>query len=866
MKELDPVSLASGYRASDREFRIQQAKIGCILVLTCMPLGTLLDWYVYPALLPEIFVSRIACDLAVLPLFWLLFTERGRAHVDVLAFAWPLLPGVAISWMVYASQGPASPYYAGLCLVLIVACELMPYTLWEALGVCGATLALYLTAILAHAIHRRTNLPTSILVNNVYFISLTALICVTACHSMNKRRMKEFALRFELDVRNREISESYAKLAELDRLKSEFFANISHELRTPLTLILAPAHEILRGHDGVPAFVSERLEIVYQNALRLLKVINDLLELVRLDEGCSDLRREPIDLAEFVAAMVGSVRHLALAKGVTITANRGEALPVVGDSARLEKVILNLLTNAIKFTPRGGSVMTYAMRQGSLAVVEVEDNGIGIPADALPRIFDRFHQVDGSSTRKYQGAGIGLALANDLVRAHGGRLTARSIVGKGTTFRLELSIASGDAPAAAERLPDGATDVIQDVYQAAERIVSFGEDDCNASLEPVGEGLDTILIVDDEPDMRRFLTTLLAPDHRVLRAANGRSGLEVARSGRPQLVLLDLMLPELDGLQVCEAIRADPQIAGMKVILLTARADEGSKIAALERGADDFLTKPFSSIEVKTRLANLLRVARLEQDLRRQNGELQLALKQLKETQAQLVHSEKLNAVGKLSAGLLHEVNNPLTFAKMATQLAQREIGGNDLLRDALDDVAEGLSRIGAVISDLRAFAHPSTGAVNESVGICDVVDSARRLVAHELEGVEVDASGLSPHLVRGSKTQLMHVLMNLLVNAAQAIHASADARDPRITVYSRVDRDRVNILVRDNGPGITADVLPHVFEPFFTTKEVGSGLGLGLSICHTIVASHGGKITITTETGAGTEVGFDLALAARED
>lgn len=865
MRELDPESLARGYRAADREFRVQQAKIGCVLVLTCMPLGTLLDWFVYPELLREILVSRIACDLAVLPLFWMLWSGRGR--VDVLGFTWPLLPALAISWMVYVSEGAASPYYAGLCLVLIVACELMPYTLREALGVCVATLGLYLAAILAHAARRRTGLPTSILFNNVYFIALTALICVTACHSMTRRRMKEFALRFELDLRNREISESYEKLAELDRLKSEFFANVSHELRTPLTLILAPAQELLREADRLPADVSERLGIVHQNALRLLKVINDLLELVRLDEGRPELRRERINLAEFLSAMVDSVRHLARAKGLTIVADRGhEPLTIGGDSVRLEKVLLNLLTNAIKFTPRGGTIAVRALREGSTAVIEVEDTGIGIPADALPRIFERFHQVDGSSTRQYQGVGIGLALANELVQAHGGRLTARSTVGAGTTFRVELASLNGDAAEAPLPSGDGAPDVIGEIYRAAERAVSLGNPGDGACPAAVGEGPDTVLVVDDEPDMRRFLATLLAGEHRVLQAADGAGGLELARASRPALVLLDLMLPGLDGLQVCQALRKDPELAGVKVVMLTARADETSKLTALERGADDFLTKPFSSAEVKTRLANLLRVARLEGDLRRRNEELQSALSELKRTQAQLVHSEKLNAVGKLAAGLLHEVNNPLTFARMAAQLAQRESGENDSLQDALGDVAEGLSRIGAVIADLRAFAHPSRAAMDERVDLAEVVATASRLAAHELQGIALDTGGVSAIIVHGSRTQLTHLIMNLVVNAAQAIRSHGTAGMPRITIAAQEHAGRVKVRVRDNGPGITPEALPHVFEPFFTTKDVGEGMGLGLSICHTIVAAHGGKITIDSEPGTGTEVAFDLASAVPED
>ncbi len=767
------------YHETDRGFRVGQAKVGCILVLICMPLGVSLDWFVYPKLIPALLADRILCDIAVLPVYLLLRTPRGRDWIRVLGFIWPLFPAISISWMVYHTFGVASPYYAGLNLVMIVACLLMPYTLKESLGVCLATLATYLAASALHPGH--TVEAAGLAFNNIYFMAITALICVTASHFSTRRRLEEFRLGQELAVRNQQLGDSYKQLAQLDKLKSEFFANLSHELRTPLTLILSPAEDLLSNSDGLPERAVEGLGLIRQNGLRLLKLITDLLEIVRLEEGRLELRREPLDLGLFLPATVDSVRHLAASKGLSMHLQGSGALCIDADPGRMEKVFLNVLTNAIKFTPAGGAITTRWGLENGIACVEVRDTGIGIAATDLPFIFDRFRQADGSSTRQFQGMGIGLSLARELVQEHGGRMTADSIPDQGTTIRVELPVphngANGVGPISPPRTasPD---DPIAALYYRADRNVDISAVPV-AAPPPPSPGRATVLVVDDEPDMRRFLVSVLGSEHRVVQAADGLSGLAAARADRPNLALLDLMLPGMDGLELCKALKSGAETRDIKVVLLTARTDEQSKLTALRHGADDFLTKPFSTTEVKTRLANLLRAADLEEQVRQRNRDLEATLKKLQETEVQLVQSEKMNALGKLSAGLLHEINNPLNFTFMALQLAEEQGSAVPDLADTLKDINEGMTRIRDVVTDLRAFAYPSKLSAIEPFPLDDALTSAARLAAHELADVTLKREGTVQFAV-GSKTQIVHVLMNLLVNAAQATGATKEHRARR--------------------------------------------------------------------------------------
>ncbi len=871
--------LKDAYARADRELRVRLSRIGCALAMALMLAGVSLDYFVYPTELRVFFEIRLLCVGALAIILTLLATPFSHRYIRVLGISWALLPALAIGWMVWLVGGASSPYYAGLNLVMIAVSLFMPWTFVEVALTCALTIGIYLVACFARGVGPH---DIDIFFNNAYFLILTAVICVITSYFIARRRVEDFRLRYELDARNLLLADSNNRLAQLDRLKSDFFANISHELRTPLTLILAPVEHLLNSSDVLRDDQRATLDVVRNQALRLLRLINDLLELVRLEEGAARLDRTRTDLCLLAPAMVDAVRHLANLKRLTLTASSEVAeLPVDADAGRLEKVFLNLLTNAIKFTNSGGVISVRCRRDGPNAVVEISDTGIGISAENLPKLFERFRQVDASSTRQYRGVGIGLALARDLIKAHGGTLTATSELGRGSIFRAELPLAADEAApgataiAAPSQAP-AAPDALGDMHRAADRAQWDGViPECatgnGAHAAPSGAGKFSVLVVDDEPDMRRFLVSLVAPEYRVWQAADGVEAVEVARLRRPDLILLDLMLPRMDGLAVCETLKNDAELKGIKIVLLTARMDERSKISALESGADDFLTKPFSTTEVQTRVANLLKSADLENSLRDQNAALELALTRLKETEVQLVQSEKMSALGKLAAGLMHEVNNPLNFTLTALQFAQQSSEGDAAMQETLTDIKDGMTRIRHIVSDLRTFAYASEADLRERFLLTDALTVALRLVSHELKDITIDSAGLAGHAVLGSKNQVSHVFMNMVVNSAYALRA-AHRPDPTIKISAEttsaetstadMDDERTVVKVWDNGAGIPPEAIKKAMDPFFTTKAVGEGTGLGLSICHTIIKNHGGSVQLRSQGGQWTEARFDLPSA----
>ncbi|GAA3140327.1 SpoIIE family protein phosphatase [Planomonospora alba] len=415
------------------------------------------------------------------------------------------------------------------------------------------------------------------------------------------------------------------ELAELDRAKTVFFSNISHEFRTPLTLIMGPVQELRGRLQEADPQVREELEVVHRNALRLGKLVNTLLDFSRIEAGRMQARYEPVDLAAVTTELASVFRSAMDRAGLAFEVDCPPlAEPVYIDRSMWEKVVLNLLSNALKFT-FDGSVGVRLRTEDGHAVVTVADTGIGVPTGELPRLFERFHRIESARSRSNEGSGIGLALVKELVGLHGGTITADSVEGEGTTFTIRLPFGSAHLPADS-LIPAGSAEAVSAtadpfVEETLRWIPGDGADagravtpDVPAAAHPAAPGGGApprVLIADDNADMRDYLARLLRQTYRVTVVDDGQAALEAARADPPDMVVSDVMMPRLDGLQLVAALRADPRTASVPVLLLSARAGQEASIEGLEAGADDYLVKPFSAAELLARVRANVELARM---------------------------------------------------------------------------------------------------------------------------------------------------------------------------------------------------------------------------------------------------------------
>ena len=422
------------------------------------------------------------------------------------------------------------------------------------------------------------------------------------------------------------------ELAELDRAKTLFFSNVSHEFRTPLTLTLGPLEEVLaEARERLSPESQEQLINARRNALRLLKLVNTLLDFSRIEAGRVQAVYQPTDLGRLTAEIASVFRSAMERAGLRFTVEcESSEEPIYVDHDMWEKVVLNLLSNAFKFTFEGEIAIMLKPVDGSVEMA-VRDTGIGIPEQERERVFERFHRIENTRARTYEGTGIGLALVQELIRMHGGSVRVESEPGKGSSFTVSIPrgrahlpadhIHSGREPALtglrAEAYVGEAEPWLPRESAAATDPTATTVPSTPASAEDTAPQRDLILIADDNADMRAYLTHLLRNHYRVHTVNDGVQAVQAARELRPDLLLSDVMMPALDGFGLLSALRSDPVLSGMPVILLSARAGEESRVEGLQAGADDYLVKPFTARELLARVSTHVQVAKLRRESER---------------------------------------------------------------------------------------------------------------------------------------------------------------------------------------------------------------------------------------------------------
>jgi signal transduction histidine kinase/DNA-binding response OmpR family regulator len=400
------------------------------------------------------------------------------------------------------------------------------------------------------------------------------------------------------------------KVQEIEQMKSRFFANISHEFRTPLTLIRGPLTDLETQDSDSISMKREVLEIIKRNTARLQNLINQLLDISRMETGTVKLQVAEGLLESFLRTIILSFLSLAESKKIKYSYQLpGSDNSLWYDADKLEKILVNLISNAFKFTNEHGEITIrgeYINRKGTgdpeYLSMTISDTGIGIPADRIDRIFDRFYKVNDSSEGLTEGTGIGLALTKELVELYRGEIDVKSIEGKGTTFSLRIPV-TWDLFRDEERIivsEESLDPVAGEPYQPSEIKPDLPDNKAEEKNEPV------VLVVEDNPDMSQYIAGILERQYRIVSAGNGKKGFDSAVEHIPDLVISDLMMPVMDGLEMCGLIKEDERTSHIPVIMLTARADRDSKLEGLQTGADDYLIKPFDAEELQVRVKNLV--------------------------------------------------------------------------------------------------------------------------------------------------------------------------------------------------------------------------------------------------------------------
>ena len=727
-----------------------------------------------------------------------------------------LLTGGTVIALTYLTGGGNSDYHEALYVTLFGYAILpVPWGRWDPFVV--FTL-LFVGYVVTMVLGDRMG-PVGAFATHLALLGAGVVVAAVLNRIVMNGRLASFLARSELAKAN-------TQLMALDEAKSRFFANLSHELRTPLTLTIAPLDALLEGgRELLTEGQREKLQLAQRNALRLLRLVDDLLALTKAEAASLRLQVGPLDVGAMIDVLAADVRGLTARKGIELRHDVAPDLPVIeADEHLVERVLLNLIGNAAKFTSEGGSITVRVRAEDDGVSIAVRDTGIGIGAKDLPHIFDRFYQADSGSKRKVGGTGIGLALVREIIDLHHGRVTAESVLGEGTTIGCWLPLTS---PFNAERVTSAAEeagevpisgDGLPEWHQAIRSARSYrlqGIDDATErriAPRPSHKGhAPMVLVVEDNPDMIRFLVALLASDYNVLSAQNGRDGLRLAIERRPDLIISDVMMPEMTGFEMLEHLRADQTTRAIPLIFLTARGSAEDRVMGRQVGAETYLAKPFRSEEL------------------------------LAAVDALLAHQHDMH-----DDATAHQ-DEALLF--MASGVAEQIARTLSALDAAVDDAERqrALVALTALATQLRAVTQ--VGA--EPVATPCVVDDCVRGVVAELAAAHPDialhATLDAPGVAAIGAPELSEVVRCLV---ARAIAQSPPHASVQVTTERQSTGEAV-VRVRDEGPGVPARDVERVFFAFYDGDDAERGLGL-LRI-RRLLEARGGALTVAPTGLMGT-------------
>lgn len=637
----------------------------------------------------------------------------------------------------------------------------------------------------------------------------------------------------ELQSRHSEIQQAVA----FDQAKTAFFKNITHEFRTPLTLLLGPIEQMIRQSSDEAQ--KQQLELAHRNGLRLLKLVNSLLDFAQLEAGRIKPNLKPVNLAILTRDLTAMFRSAVESAGLRFETDIDDSVSnVLIDHDFWEKIVLNLLSNAYKYTLRG-QIKVSLRADADDIVFSISDTGAGIASENLSRIFERFHRIEDVPARSAEGSGIGLSLVKELVSALDGSIGVKSTLGAGTTFTIKVPkrINLSRETMAATIKPQKPSRFLEGIKQELNPATGLTQ----AYESALGQA-QTILIVDDNADMLDYIGRILKSHYKILTARDGLEAIQIISGHKPDLIVSDMMMPNVDGPALLKRLRANEGMAAIPILFVSARVEEEVVIDTLSKGASDYLYKPFSANELLARVRAQLEITRLQK------------------TEADV------KARQEILMTLAHELRTPLTTLKLGIDLLLRmQKDVPTVIQSLFQNIQSSVTRMTTLCEDLLSAFTLGTDKLKLRPAELDLAKLCEQTASEHalLYGRRVTFERLAPQItLYADAVRIRQVLDNLLENAAKFA-----ALDTEITISLEAHDQNAIVAVKDLGVGIPVNELSAIFGKFYQAPNISTqsgskiGFGLGLHICKQIVELHGGRIWVESRPGHGSTFYFSLPL-----
>jgi signal transduction histidine kinase len=694
-------------------------------------------------------------------------------------------------------------------------------------------------------------------------------LAVAINNSLQIRHIKQLNIQLEEKVneRTRELRSAYDELKRRSKYQEEFFSRVSHELRTPLTNIMVPLYSVLEDYSDILTADNRReKESMLRNASILLKRINDILDIAKLKSGKMQLHVRRTDISEVLGDVILAVSSATELGGPIIDYTAVTLTPLFLDKDKVEQIFLNIISNAIKFTDKKGVIKIQLAETGETTTVSISDNGCGIEPEEIENIFTPFYQTAATTKRGYKGTGLGLAICREFMELHHGRITVKSQLGAGTQFDLEFRhgtdhfaddelvkssdqqqpVRKSNNPGSMDLVWTNVLNVVDPVYYSEAR---------NANIL---EHKKRILIIEDDIDLANNIVRIFNHDYHVNTAWNGAEGLQIVREFKPDVIISDIMMPQMDGLTICETIKNNPDTKDMLVILLTANMSIETKVEGLNAGADYYLQKPFFPKELFAVVRSLLIKREYQHQIMNKNKELEQIKDQLQESIR--VADQANEAKSVFLANMSHEIRTPLTAIMGFAEYLQGANRTPENVNRAVSSIHNSSVHLLEVINDILDISKIEANRVEleyTTISPLTVVSEVVDIISHRAanKGLEIktDIHYPFPKHIRTDPTRLRQILLNLCGNAVKFTDTGS------ITIrMSYLANDRlIKYEVIDTGIGLREEEKDRIFKPFTqadssTTRRFG-GTGLGLTLSRQLAELLGGTVVCSSsQVGQG--------------